>query len=278
MKNFRRVLALAAALTITLALSGCGKMTAGKLVVRTAAALAEKPMAGQTMELDLELSVGAGGLSLDMGMDLTARMLMAFDPSRAYLDAVVSMEVLGRDISETMQIYAQSDGDTLTTYTHTDTGNFWKKATAALPDGEDGGNLDWLKAKPVEELTLAEETETVDGHETYALRCTVSGEELQKLLSAMGTAAQAEGVDLAALEVPAVFYIDTATFLPVRMELEIRGMEELAAGLVDQLLGDSLFSLDLELEVGDVTVVFKDIGYDPVEVPQVPQEALDSTV
>lgn len=262
--------AVAAALLVVLLFSGCGRMTPERLAVKTAAALAKTPMTSQRLELDFETSVGAYGLSLDMEMAMTGDMVMAAESQRAYMDAEVTVNVLGMDIAENMQLYVLTEENQLVTYTHWDTVNLWKRTAAELPSGE-AGSFDWLKAKPVEELTLAEETRTIGEHETYVLSCTLSGAEMQKMLGSLNW----EG-DLSALEVPAVLYIDTETYLPVQMTLDIRGMNEMLRGMMDQVLG-KLTALGLEVEFGTVRAACRDIGYEAAEVPGVPQEGLDRT-
>ena len=84
------------------------------------------------------------------------------------------------------------------------------------------------------------------------------------------------GLDMSALTVPMTMYIDTKTYLPVQMEMEIQGFDELLAGMMDELLGEDAASLGMEIEIGKVTAVCTDIGYDAVEVPAVPQEALSA--
>lgn len=276
MKKLRKIGTVLLVLAIALGLGGCGKMTAGKLVVKTAAALAETPMTSARMEAELEMSAGVLGVSLETGMAVNMDLVMSAEPYRAYLDTELVMSIFGQDLSQTMQTYIQSEGDALTTYTYA--GRGWTKTVLEPSARETGGQLDleWLKAKPVEELTLEEETRTVDGREVYVLSCTINGAELQQLLETMGNAGVSGETDISVLSVPAVFYIDAETFLPVRLELELRGMNEIVSEMIGKALEFDLSTLGLELEIDEVRILCRDLGYDPVEVPAVPQEAIGS--
>lgn len=287
MMKIRKAAALLLALTIMLAFSGCGKMTAVKLAVKMAAAIAESPMTSEKMEMDFDMSIGAQGITMDMEMDMVFDMVMAMDPYRAYMDMEVGMNLLGQNVTQTMQTYVQAEDGTVTTYTYSDSLDYWTKTVVDVSEDEmtsQQSSYDWLAAKPVEELTLAEQTQTIGEQEVYVLSCTVTGGEMQKMLNSMTSVqdtleeAGMSGLDMSALTVPAVFYVDTKTFLPVQIELEIQGMDEMMAGMMEQILGEEVALLGLEFEISQIRAVITDIGYDAAEVPQVPQEALDTAV
>ena len=75
---------------------------------------------------------------------------------------------------------------------------------------------------------------------------------------------------------PATFYVDAKTYLPVRMELQTGGTGDVLSGMMDELLGPT--GLEIEFDVGTVQAVYGSIGYDPVEVPGLPEEGLANAI
>ena len=282
MKRLKRFTILLLVMAMMLMCSGCGKMTAQTLAAKMAVAVAKKPMTQEKIVMEFEMSIGAQGITLNLDMDMTMDMIMSMDPYRAYTNMDMTMEMLGQSYSDSMEMYIQEEDGSMTTYSYTASADQWAKQTVELTEDMKTVDYTWLKEKAAEDLILAEETQTIGDHEVYVLSCTITGAEMQEMMSNVGSMQEAleeaglSDFDMSALTVPMVMYIDTKTYLPVQMEMEIQGMSELMAGMMDALLGEDAASLGMEIEIGKVTAVCTDIGYDDVEVPAVPQDALDA--
>ena len=257
-------------------------MTAQTLAAKMAVAAAKTPMTQEKLTMEFEMSIGAQGMTLNLDMDMTMDMVVSMDPYQAYTNLAVTMEMLGQSYTETMEMYVQEENGTMTTYSYAASADEWSAQTMDFSEDMKKVNYDWLAKKAAEDLVLAEETQTMDGHEVYVLSCNITGAEMQEMMSSTASVQDAleeagmSGLDMSALTVPMTMYIDTKTYLPVQMEMEIQGFDELLAGMMDELLGEDAASLGMEIEIGKVTAVCTDIGYDAVEVPAVPQEALSA--
>lgn len=282
MKRLKRFTILLLVMAMMLMFSGCGKMTARILAAKMAVAVARKPMTQEKIVMEFEMSIGVRGITLNLDMDMTMDMIMSMDPYRAYTNMDMTMEMLGQSYSDSMEMYIQEEEGTMTSYSYTASADRWAKQTVELTENMKTVDYTWLKEKAAEDLILAEETQAIGDHEVYVLSCTVTGAEMREMMSNGGSMQKAleeaglSDFDMSALTVPMVMYIDTKTYLPVQMEMEIQGMSELMAGMMDALLGADAASLGMEIEIGKVTAVCTDIGYDDVEVPAVPQDALDA--
>lgn len=286
MKNMKRLAAVLLVLVMVLALAGCGKMTPEKLTVKTAAALAGKPMTSMEMELGMTMSLTAEGFSMDMDMAVAGDMVMDSDPYQSYTNMEMTMDLMGQSITETSETYVLVEDDQLTTYTYAESMDIWTKTSVPFsPEAmAQQSSYDWLAELSPDMLTLAEETQILNERKVYVLNCTITGEQLQAMMDSMpgmaDTMADAgmSGPDMTALTVPAVFYIDAETFLPAKIEMEIQGMDEMMAGMMEESLGADMEALGMEMEIGTVRMVYAQIGYEDVTVPTLPAEAMEEAV
>ena len=108
MKYTKRISLILVLSLLILALAGCGKMTTEKLALKMVEATGGKTMtqATTTMELVLDMTMGQGGMNMDLGMDVTCRMDMKMqaDPYLMYgeISMDMAMEILGQTMEETV--------------------------------------------------------------------------------------------------------------------------------------------------------------------------------
>lgn len=288
MKHARRIALVLALSLLILCLAGCGRMTAEKLAGKMVTATAGKVMTQMDAEMDLEMdfAVSDGEKLMEMGFDIGYEMAvkMRQEPFAGYGDIKldVSMDLLGQNVnisSETMQLYMVLEDGKLVSYTHTDSTDSWDSQEA--PDTEAATQtMDYsFLTQMIPEITLEEEKAVVGDREVYVIRLTMTGEQMQKALgenSALTDALSQAGIDgqidFSALTVPAVFYVDAETFLPVQIELEIAGMGEMMQSMVTALPNMGLEGDSVQISVPVCRMVVKNISFDPVEVPALPED------
>ena len=285
MKHARRIALVLALSLLILCFAGCGRMTTEKLAGNMVSATAGKIMTQMDAEMDLEMdfAVGEGEMIMEMGFDIGYEMAMKMrqEPFAGYGDIKldVSMDVLGQnvDISETMQLYMVLEDGKLINYTHTDSLDSWESQEA--PDTEAATQtMDYsFLTEMVPEITMDEEKALLGEQEVYVIRLTMTGEQMQKALgenSALTDVLSQAGIDgqidFSALTVPAVFYVDAESFLPVQIELEITGMGEMMQSMVTALPNMGLEGDSVQIAVPVCRMVVKNISFDPVEVPALP--------
>ncbi len=286
MKNVRRISLVLVLSVLILALSGCGQMTTEKLAAKMVQATAGKTMTQMTMDMELEMDIDLeqAGMTLGMGIDMDYQMNMKMqsDPYAAYGDITMdmNMDMLGQimDVSETMQMYMVMEDGKLVNYTHADSTGAWERQEAEL-DAAQGMDYSFLK-EMIPQITLDEEKQTLKGREVYVIRLTLTGEQMQSVMNGSGGMQDALGqmgmdgeLDMTSLTVPAVFYVDAQSFLPVQIEMEISGMGEMMDSMISGLVGAGAEGVSMKVEVPTCRMVCTNIGFDPVEIPELPAEA-----
>jgi hypothetical protein len=121
-----------------------------------------------------------------------------------------------------------------------------------------------------EDLNLAKEIQKIDDKETYVLSFSVSGDYMAKqgmdMEQLMGL-----GVDMSDISFPMTMYIDTESFLPVRVTIDMESMSD----MIDQMMAESMGDMGVEMKMEVKCENFVSNMTYNVEVPAVPAEAKD---
>lgn len=279
----KKIKILLAAGFMGIALTGCG-MNAEKLVDEMAAATEGKQMTQATTTMEMDMNMEAEGVSMDMSMDMVMDVQASNDPYASYTNMETTVDVAGQQTSEVIQLYSIEEDGALVNYVYTESTDSWEKQDLGMSMDDiasQTADYNWLleKAKS-EELTLEEDAQTVNGKEVYVMNCTLEGEEIQKAFEGIGSmtdmfeqAGMGE-IDFTALSVPTTYYIDKETFLPVKMEMDIEGMDEMMDELLANMFAQAEMETELNFSISKLHAVYDNIGYDAIEVPEVPKEAL----
>ena len=120
-------------------------------------------------------------------------------------------------------------------------------------------------------LALAEEPEELEGKEVYALSYTIP------LWYFTGTTGDTQTDTLLQDQhVLHTCYVDAETFLPLQIEASFSEVDESLADLLMLTYGN-VYAEDLEsveIQINELTITAKDMVFEPVEVPAIPEEVL----
>lgn len=287
----KRFVSLALVLVMVVSLlSGCQKpMDAQTLVKKMNEATADRIATSMHMEMDMDMTLKMQGISMDMAVDMAMDLLQ--DDANAYVDMDMNLEMLGVTQDMGMESYTTMEDGKFVTYAHSAVDDTWtRQETEQEPQSATLyaalGEID------PEALVLDEETQMIAEREAYVLRATMTGEQMQQTIGSVmdsmsqdmdeATKSVMSELDLTALSVPLVCYIDCETYLPLQMEMEIQGLGEMMTALMEAVMaqaGESLEEVDLEemeFDIPNCLVKAQSISFDPVEVPAVPQEGIDA--
>lgn len=289
MKRFKKLLMLGMILSLLcLTATGCGEMTAEKLAGKMNGAAEGKQITCADMEMELEASYAMNlmgmDMSTDMAMDMDLGMQFNAEPFAGYTEGHLKMTLMDQEIDTDIKAHTVIEDDEIVTYGYTGMTDTWSRQDTGLGASE---YEQLLLTAPVEEydaseFELEEETADLDGSEVYVLHLSYTGEEMEMILSEMGSFSGMSGIDegsMSDITVPATVYVDAQTFLPVRIEMDIEGMENLVNNMLEQEiqnLGEYAQGAEISVEVGKCHAVMKNFGYDVQQIPEVPQEARDS--
>lgn len=253
------------------------------------------------MDVAMELEIEASGVTMTVKMDIDATSMSQKEPAASYTELKMALELMGQKQESTMEMYGVLDGDTMVSYAYDSENSLWTKveqtdyADYAAKLNEASFSLSEL---PLEKLTLAEEKELIGERECYVLTADIDGGYLSELINALieGELAnmgevneQTQSVidmlmeaDWSPVNMHMVYYVDAETFLPLQYTGEITGVGEVLNGMFATLMesvGEELpEDVEFTVEVPTLTLKGTDLRYEGVEVPAVPQEAIDNAM
>lgn len=283
MKNMKKALALVLVFAMLFVVAGCGNKDgeSGSNAKYTAREVADKMIEATakvksvqndiTCKISINMAIEAEGTSFDMGMemDMAVKTITSTDPVAAYSKSEMVMDYMGESETQTTETYLVEEDGEFVTYTLLD--GYWDRTVVDAEYKDQltkGMDYSFLKDMKDSDLDLAKNTEKVEGKETYVLTFSVSGD----YLSSMGMDMEelmGMGVDMSKISYPMTMNIDTETFLPVRVSIQINGLSEMIDQLMKESMGDIGAELKIDVKCEDFVTV---MSYD-VEVPAVPSEA-----
>lgn len=280
-----------AAVMVLMSLAGCQKaMDAQTLVQKMDEAMKAQPAMAGKLGMELDMSMGVSGITMDMGVDAEMDMKTMMDSSAAYMDTTMSMELLGQSESFDMEMYMAVEEGKMVSYTYNGMDDSWIKQEIEMPQELETVTME-LSGISNENLTLAKEKEQVGEKECYVLTVNMTGEYLQQYMgTAMGTVTAkldeetkslVEGMDLSAMSAVAVYHVDPETFLPVQMSCDIQGMGEAMSSMLSGVLAEMLMDLggeeiEITIDIPTCKVTMTELSYGEMEIPAVPQEGIDA--
>lgn len=275
------VLALAAG--AALVLSGCGPMTPKKLAAKVEKAVEQTPYSQAELDMTLEMSLAepTTGIEMDVGFQIGGEMQVSYDPSTVYENLDCTIEIMGLRVPSSMEVYTLQEGDKLATYTNT--AGSWTRSESdpAAQTSETASIALW--DLPADQLTIDEEVTELDGTPAYCLTGTVSGQQLSQamgfLFNSLGDTGGLPDQDMLLEDAPAdidwdqvsaqmVAYVDSNTYLPLREEITLSGLDE--AMDLPQTEG----SVSLQIKNTRMTVTYT--SYEPVSPCVLPEGAKEA--
>ena len=258
---------MAAGILAVSMLAGCGtspaKVTAESLLqeVQTKCESMKSMETHTTAEITLD-AAALGGTSLDMTTDMT--MQTTTDPVASYMKGSISL--LGSTLDTEM--YTIVEDDQIFSYTGM-AGQWMVQKMAYDKDSVEKINAaasDLLKSK--DSLTLADETQDVDGTEAYIISGSISGADVKNLMGSMestlGTLTGDTEMNMDDLSVEFTYAVSKEDKMPLYMDMTFSG---LGAGSGDEQVTFSKFNMKMEYT-----------NYDTVEAITVPQDVVDTAV
>lgn len=315
----KKIVALALCLVMVIGLmTGCQKaMDAKTLVQKMDEAMKTVTEIGADAEIDMEMKLGASGVTMGMDMGMDMGMKTKTDFSQLYANTAITMEMLGQTEEVSMEMYGcQEDGD-MVVYAYESESDSWVKTTMAdfaelMVEAQAQAQGEPYSAIPVEKLTLDKEKVTINDRECYVLTVDLDGEYFKSYMDenmdeafaqmdeemAKAEAEMSEeefeqvksmmeaikNLDWSTLSAKSVYHVDAETFLPVEMTVEILGLGETMQSIMTTLLAELMIELDsteleFTIDVPTFKLAAKNMTYnEAVEIPDVPQEAIDNAI
>ncbi len=295
----KKIIALALCLVMVLGLmAGCEKaMDVKTLAQKMDEAAKNQTAAAAKMHLELEMSMAMTGMTMTMGADADMEMKSDLTKNALWMDVDAAVDVLGETQEIGMEIYTDAAEDgSMTMYIYESSTDTWMKTAMEgfadqVSQMQDSAIV--MSDIPQEKMTLAEEKQTIGGAECYVLTVDMDGAFFADQMKAMmevgtealdqETAAMMEAIDWTKLNAKSVYYVDAKTFQTAQIDLEVLGMGEMMNEVMGTVMAELMAMMGgEEMEITIDVPVFKasitEMTYTGVEVPAVPQEAIDNAV
>ena len=308
----KKIVALALCLVMVLGLmTACQKGMDAKTVYQNMTE-AVKAVTAQSadVEMDLEMKMSTMGMTMTIGAVLDMTSMVKSDLSAMYMDMSMEMKALGQTEETKMEMYGTVEDGALVYYIYESTEDMWIKTAADeyadMMEQFNGLTMD-LTNVTSESLFLAKLPETINDRKCYKLTEQIDGAVIQdqmgdymvEFLNQMtGTEeldeesmAQLEavlkGLDWTKLSGSMVYYVDTESFLPVEMSIEILGMGDVFNSMISALLEQAAAEYEeyaeeipeFSIEIPTFKITSKNMSYnDDVQIPALPQEAIDNAI
>ena len=230
------------------------------------------------MVMDAQIVMESLAMTYGMAMDVSMDMLVQEDPTRMYMEMDMNIKVMGEEITQQMQFYGSMEEGTFVSYAYDAVNDQWSKSeTEDLLSSMDSMDMDlsYLQNIAEEAMTLEENTRQMDGKEVYVLHYVLTGDQMDE--AGMGnilSSAGMNGVDFSGMEVPYTVYVDSASFLMVGAEMDMGSADALMNSAVASLLAGNAEVGDMQIDLREFRVAIRDVHYEPVEVPVVPEEGI----
>lgn len=212
--------------------------------------------------MDMSMDMPALGGSIDMAMEMT--MSTTMDPIANYMQGTITL--LGQTMD--MENYTIVEGDQILTYT----GMLDEWMVQKMPYDEASVNtLDTAEddlLKNLDSLTLAEQTEDVNGTEAYIISGTIEGKDVENLMGSMesvlGSMTGDGSMDMSGLSVEFRYAISKNDKLPLYMDMSFSGMT----------VGEG----DEQVTISNLSMKMEYTAFDSIDAITVPQDVIDSAV
>lgn len=243
-----------------------------------------------TLTVDLGIKMDMQGFSMSMNLLSSTEMDMIIQeyPSIMYADMAVQVEMMGQAQIQKADAYYLIEDGKMVCYVYDRSLKSWTFAELGEVQGSDVPEED--PEMPSVEFTLDEETQKVLLREAYVLRGELPREYLSKMITPMtGNMIMPLSTDPAdlpeELRAETVIYVDTKTLLPIRIQMDIWGIEGILNDLLQGSTNTPMVNLSMsaiqteespyEISINTFRIELDSVSFEPVEVPQVPQEAYD---
>lgn len=271
LKKFASGMALLLALMMIL--GGCGSLKTAHVASKFGAAMKRQPVTAAKAEITGNVTASAMGIHAKS--DFLVETATKAAGGKSYSDIKATINLLGIDLTQTIQCYTVPEGESVVRYFHLDGLNIWMFNREKQNAWEiDPSLLMLLVSKAAETSSL--ETRESGREKTHVLRLTFRAEDLRELAVTAGAKLTEEflSCDLSAIDLPLTIELDGKTYLPKRVELRIQGLNSSVLAAAGDAFGRDL----ADVQLGDVTLVLSDFGYGPQTIPELPQEAAEKAV
>lgn len=287
----KKSLAMLLALVMLLSMVGCGKkendnsgskvsVTVGEVRKKVVEATKQIKELRKTMSFGLTLNIAMNSEGFSFDTSISTRKfwesIVAGDPAAGYLKSTTVTSYGDEDDTEEEITFILPQSGELVVYSYDGYSKEWDIYSDF--DGEyaamfsESLDLSFINDIDEKDLTMANQTESVNGSDAYVLSFTLSGDQLSQWGLDIPEITDSE-VDISEFSCPIAVCIDTESFRPVRITVKMDALVEPLTENAQDSMGDIFEGANMEVSIEDVVI---DLYYNDLKIPELPAEAEES--
>lgn len=229
-----------------------------------------------TSRTEAGAKISAMMMNMEAEMTATTQVKLSREPFAVHSSTALEATFAGMDLNKNVVIYSAAGDEGLTSYLHLGEEDTWYRHQTTLVPTDLLGQYqvtactaDWVP----QGLTLSQ------AGDDYLLSCTYDADTLLTALTSPFGELSLRDLDVSNLSLQVSYRVDGTTFLPEEITIEYRGMSAVIADLVSKYAGELMGGKisKLEADVQSYRETLSGLTYEPVEVPQAPQSALENS-
>ena len=267
---------------LTVSLSGCGaSLKVARVAAKFGTALKEQPITSATAEISLGITSKTQGIPASSRFRSVVRSQVNWEDGRSYSDIEAATNFTGEPLSDSLQCYSAGGENETVRYVHADSTDLWLRVEDQLGVMSlDPALILMLLDSVSQDTTIEEKENPAGGSSHYLLKLNFEPAEIQKLLEKTGLPIPEEilNLDLQNVKMPVELELEEKTYLPLRLKMEIKGIDQKVIESAADLIGKKHSVQGLDLEVEEISLLITNFGYEPQDIPMLPKGAAENAL
>ncbi len=242
--------------------------------------------------MDVEAGLSMQGMTMDLSLTMDGVSMYTKEPYVVYADMDMKLNMMGEEQTIKTTTYTVEEDGEIYTYTGASDSGWYKTATGMkLEDVLATEQYNWgaFESIPDEQFELEDATQLVNGKEAYKINVLFTGQNFVDLIADMGNNIQEldsimgeienMGIDMSVISAECAYYIDVENYQCIRVDMTLLGLEKLFDDIMAIAMaegGEDMAGMDMKLEVRKCTISYDFLSYGDVEIPAMPEAALNA--
>lgn len=295
MKLMKKFVCLLSITAMLLVCTGCieGFLAESKetVLLKLSEYIGDRTPTSATVALDFAMNTEINGTPTEIAVLLESSTLTPSE-TESYGEGSLICNFNGQEIRDGAQVYNFTEDGKLLTFTHVDSKDRWIGSESALPEQQPASTPTLSLPETYGFLLLEEGSQPIGDVQAYTLTGSLDGEDCKTLLldslnlDALTARLQKlapDGTDVSSIDLASLDYSPLSADVTVYLNKADCSLLQIEVTLngANLLIGDFLSILPTHIStlfghtvtVQPIHITFSEIGFDPVTVPPVPEEA-----
>ena len=263
-------------------LTGCGaSLKTARVATKFGNALQAQPITSATAEINCSITTSTQGIPADTRFHTVVRSRSDWEVNRSYSDIESTVTDRGKNVSYTMQVYSTGESGEQVRYVHLDQMDTWIRLENQLrPADVDPKLILRLLDQVSGETDMEVSDNTMGGGIHYILRLSFTAEEIRSFAESAGINIPLEfqDCDLKDVTIPVELEIEDKTFLPIRLQIRLKGMNDSMVQALARTFAKGGDVKNLDIDMDEISLLITNFSYESQEIPMLPKGAAENAL